>query len=137
VAQLTHYYAVNQIRLLLELVGGGTWCSERQLRAEIKRASWQGKAPHTPDGEWLMEQGERLAIEVELFAKTPRRIRPILESLSVRYSRIWYVVSTTTVQHVIEAGVASLEPEVRGRFLVRLLDELEGGFADAGASQHA
>jgi hypothetical protein len=79
---LPHADAVTAVRLGLEALPEGRWVSERALRQGLSRTAG-AKMPHLPDGELLTAFG-RIAIEVELTAKTVERTRKILAGLTTR-----------------------------------------------------
>jgi hypothetical protein len=68
--QLEHLHAINEIRLEIEdSMPGTTWISERQLRFGMKREKGMN-LPHLPDGEIHDTEGDIMAVEAELHAKT-------------------------------------------------------------------
>jgi len=70
---LTHLYAINEIRLQLvdDYDGEGTqWVSERQLLQGVVRSSGQ-ELLHRPDGEIYWADGTITAVEAELSLKKP------------------------------------------------------------------
>jgi hypothetical protein len=118
---LEHRYYVNQVRLWLEQAyPQANWKSERLLRQDW-RPSRKGKQLHVPDAE-VTAQGQRIAIEVELSAKAPERLREILEGLAARYTQIWYFV-TVAMQTPMQTALAGLEEGSQARFRLSQLNE--------------
>ena len=78
-ALATHHLAVADLAvILLRDYPGATWTTERELRRLAGRATPQGEFPgHPPDGALLLH-GRRLAMEVELTAKSPGSYRRIM-----------------------------------------------------------
>lgn len=77
---LRHARAVSWVAALLEL-RGREWVSERELRGH---ADWEipvvwaaSRGRHRPDLGVVMAGGARVAVEVELSRKSPRRLRAI------------------------------------------------------------
>lgn len=83
--------------------------------------SQKGKQLHVPDAE-VTAQGQRIAIEVELSAKAPERLREILEGLAARYTQIWYFV-TVAMQTPMQTALAGLEEGSQARFRLSQLNE--------------
>jgi hypothetical protein len=84
VGQLAHVAAMNNVRLHIQARSPETlWIPERQLALE--------KTPeeHLPDG-LAITQGRRVAIEVELTAKSHQRIQGILDELNARFDAVLY-----------------------------------------------
>jgi hypothetical protein len=74
-ALLQHYVAINDVRLYIEhRAPEALWTSERQLAHE------QGIRGHLPDG-MVIQDGQRIAIEVELTVKPEARLRRNIELL--------------------------------------------------------
>ena len=87
---LPHLYAINQARLLVEArYPQAEWRSERALRAGQPFVAGQTGGEHQPDAE-VQLGAQRIAIEVELTAKSKKRQPAILYSLARRYEGIWY-----------------------------------------------
>jgi hypothetical protein len=78
-ALATHHLAVADLAvILLRDYPGAAWTTERELRRLAGRATPQGEFPgHPPDGALLLH-GRRLAMEVELTAKSPGSYRRIM-----------------------------------------------------------
>jgi len=121
IAQLPHYYWVNETRLYLEgpdypdLV---QWRGERVLVPGDARAG----AIHYVDAE--AEIGEVVVgIEVELTPKKPADLRTILEDLVARYEEVWYFTLAAS-RSGVERAVAGLPAESRERVQVYKLENL-------------
>lgn len=82
---LAHVAAINDVRLHIQArAPESEWVPERLLAKE--------RAPreHLPDALVLTEDGQRVAIEVELTVKSKRRVGPILDELSGGYDTVLY-----------------------------------------------
>lgn len=125
-SMLAHIYAVNNIRLLIEARRPTvTWRSERQLRAEQHAREKNVSIKHLPDAELLLDGGQsRIAIEVELTAKSESRLQDILYDLAAnkRYTAIWYF-APESVSQTVQHALVKLPPDHRKRFAIY---DLEG-----------
>jgi hypothetical protein len=84
VGLLAHVAAVNDVRLHVERQSPASeWISERLLALE------RTQGQHLPDG-LAVSDGQRVAIEVELTAKSTKRTRAILDELAGRFDAIAY-----------------------------------------------
>jgi len=128
-ASLQHLSAVNEIRLLIATRRPQeTWRSERELRAEQNVRLKGSTPPHVPDAELLSTNGNVRAIEVELTAKSEKRVEEIVFDLAgnTRYSTIWYFLPAH-VFPVVKKAVGKLPSEHRKRFVYYSLEgELYG-----------
>ena len=112
---LAHLHAVNSARLLVEQrQPEARWYAERQLRSEQPFAGHQARPDHQPDAE-VQLGAQRVAIEVELSAKTPQWLRAILYELARRYDGIWYFCPPA-MQEPMRQAFAPLDPTVRRKF---------------------
>jgi hypothetical protein len=133
---LPHADAVTAVRIALEALPEGRWVSERTLRQGISRSAGSTTA-HLPDGE-LQGAFGRVAIEVELTAKTVERTRRILAGLTsrrggytddeepsegLRYSQVRYFTSAAA-RSVVEQAKARLPDDLAGRVRIEQLAEL-------------
>lgn len=85
VGMLAHTAAVNDVRLhVMARSPESEWVSERVLARERESGE------HLADALVITAEGQRVAIEVELTVKSSRRVRMILEELSVRYDAVLY-----------------------------------------------
>ncbi len=79
--QLRHLHALNEIRLEIEdSMPGTTWISERHLRLGLMREKGT-HFHHLPDGEIHDTDGDIIAVEAELHAKTTFALEEILLKL--------------------------------------------------------
>jgi hypothetical protein len=78
-----HTRAVGETRLWMEAHGRITgWVPERQLRHETGWRRRGEEVGHVPDGIAVLENGTRVAVEVELTAKSgPRRMLDVLRDV--------------------------------------------------------
>lgn len=95
---LTHVCAINDVRLHIQAQKPeSTWLPERQLLAEAKAQT--STISHVPDGVLLVD-GHRIAIEVELTAKTVSRLEAILDAHTRRYDGILYYCAKPPRSHL-------------------------------------
>jgi hypothetical protein len=87
-ARVNHLYWCNHARLYVEQGhDDAEWKSERQIRANQK--SERGiKRPHVPDAVVTIEDGQQIAVEVELSTKTYSRLDKILHELATSDYRL-------------------------------------------------
>jgi hypothetical protein len=114
---LDHLHAVNQVRLWLEARSpSAQWLSERQLRHGRPFTPKQTRAEHQPDAEVTLD-AQRIAIEVELTAKTPQEVQAILYGLVRAYTGIWYFCPPPT-KGLMQRALAQLSEPTRRKFSV-------------------
>jgi len=133
---LPHADAVTAVRIALEALPEGRWIAERTLRQGISRSAGS-KTAHLPDGE-LQGAFGRVAIEVELTAKTIERTRKILAGLTsrrggysedeepsegLRYAQVRYFTSTDA-RSVVEQAKARLPDDLAARVRIEQLAAL-------------
>jgi hypothetical protein len=101
---VAHLPAVLDVSLdVQERYPDAEWVGERVIRrrrSQAARMDGRGslKVGHAPDGELVFPDGRRVAVEVELSRKSPRRLEQILSSLiSVRYDAVWWFASPEVV----------------------------------------
>ena len=83
-----HIEAVTDVRLLLQHeLRLGKWECERAVAQQF--AKDRDRRGHLPDAV-LHQDGERIAIEVELTLKSRARLGAIVDELSEDYDRVWY-----------------------------------------------
>ncbi len=126
---LDHLYHCNEARLYIEKRRRDiTWTSERQMRSEQPRIERGAKLPHTPDAV-VAAEGQQIAVEVELAAKSHARLDKVLRELASRseYGTIWYFCSERS-KHVVERRLEALKQEGYGidKFALYDLDKLRG-----------
>jgi hypothetical protein len=100
VGRLDHLHAVSLVRLGVERRGGRAWTSERALYRHRRRAD-----EHVPDGRYVAANGTVTAVEVELTVKAARRLRAIVDDLTIEYPAVLYVVRGTPVRRAVERAV--------------------------------
>jgi hypothetical protein len=91
-----HHLAVVSLSLdLASAHPGSRWVSERELRHELGGQGGVGMRVHVPDGALVLPDGSRQAIELELTAKTARRLSGILRhwARSRDYQAVRYFVT--------------------------------------------
>jgi hypothetical protein len=108
VGRLDHLHAVSLVRLGVERRGGRAWMSERALLGERNRAD-----EHVADGRYVAPNGAVTAVEVELTVKAARRLRDIVDDLTIEYAAVLYVVRGTPVRRAVERAVDTLGEQQR------------------------
>jgi hypothetical protein len=103
VGRLDHLHAVSLVRLGVERRGGRAWTSERSLHRQRNRAD-----EHVADGRYVAPNGTVTAVEVELTVKAARRLRGIVDDLTIEYVAVLYVVRGTPVRRAVERAVDAL-----------------------------
>ena len=103
VGRLDHLHAVSLVRLGLERRGGRGWTSERGLHRQRRRAD-----EHVADGRYVAPNGTVTAVEVELTVKAGRRLRGIVDDLTIEYTAVLYVVRGAAVRRGVERAVDAL-----------------------------
>ena len=131
---LRHARAVSWVAALLE-VRGRAWLSDRELR---HRTDWQvpvlwssRRGTHRPDAA-STTGGRRVAVEVELSHKAPRRLRAILAGYedalaSGRLGGLIYVSDRSDLLEVVARAAARAgipASSIRTRTLARVQEEL-------------
>lgn len=110
VGRLDHLHAVSLVRLGVERRGGRAWAAEPTLYR-------QRRAPddHVADGCFVTANGTVTAVEVELTVKAPRRLRSIVDDLTLEYRAVLYVVRGEDVRRAVEHAVDALDEWTRVR----------------------
>lgn len=104
VVMLGHIAAVNQVRLHIEERSpDGRWVSERQL------ARKEGTKKHLADGVVQLD-GQSIAIEVELTAKSRRRTAKIIETLVKSYDTVLYYAAAEPYEILTELNSSKRWP---------------------------
>lgn len=115
--RLRHIHQVCRVRLFYSRWRPkGTWVSERQVRRDVAGGS-RARLPHLPDALFLPGGGTRIAIEVELTAKTIDRV--VFNLLEMPEEGRWcdqvhYIVSPAA-QAVVLAAVKRAQADPRGK----------------------
>jgi hypothetical protein len=116
--RLPHLYAINQVRMAIEVKRPeDIWKSERQIRKEMPAAIKGESQPHTPDAILHSANGKITAIEVECHEKTDSELEDDLRELAVSYRSIWYFTTHAT-RRQIEAMLETFEPEMQKPFVL-------------------
>ena len=97
---LAHVAAVNDVRIYVER--SSPWCEWVCERALLRERS---RGEHLPDAVVLLD-GQRVAIEVELTAKSRRRTVAIVDQLARRFDAVVYFCAPAT-HRVLEELAAS------------------------------
>ena len=120
---LEHRYYANQVRLWLERAHPeAAWRSERLLWQSQGARSRKGEAQDPiPDAEVQFGR-RRIAIEVELTAKTEERWQEILAERAARYDQVWYFTSAQ-LHRDLGRALETLEAGVRPKFSLSLVNE--------------
>ncbi len=120
---LEHRYYTNQVRLWLERTHPeASWTGERVLWQSQPARSRKGVAQDPiPDAE-VQLGGRRIAIEVELTAKTEERWQEILAERAARYNQVWYFTSER-LHRDLRRALDAVEPKVRAKFSLSLVNE--------------
>jgi hypothetical protein len=112
---LRHDLALVSLSLdLLAAVPGSHWISERELRHAEAGEEGLGLRRHIPDGVHVQPDGQRVAVELELTAKTARRLTAILRfyARSRAYDAVRYFLPGTAAAARLERLAHEL-PHVR------------------------
>lgn len=119
---LEHRFHVNEVRLWLEQAHpDAIWTSERLLWQEQPPRSKGGKGLPVPDAE-VQLAGRRIAIEVELHAKTEERWQEILTERAARYDQVWYFTPARLARDLGRA-VEALAPADRAKYSLSQVNE--------------
>jgi len=100
VGRLDHLHAVSLVRLGVERRGGRAWTCERALYRQRSTAD-----EHVADGRYVAPDGTVTAVEVELTVKAARRLRSIVDDLTIEYPAVLYVVRGPSVRRAVEQAV--------------------------------
>jgi hypothetical protein len=99
---LAHIEAVNDVRLLVaQRRPGAEWVSERMLSGEPMQEASSVRA-HRPDAVVRVDDGRRLAVEVELTLKSRARIERIVGRLLTDYDAVWYFAAPAPARALAE-----------------------------------
>lgn len=127
---LEHDVALNDVRLAFEQAGLAlSWVTEQALRRRVGEHSFVGESLN-PDAIAAVRTGggqEAVAVELELWSKSPARYRKIFShygSLS-RIWAVWYVVPDPALgKKILREWVGVNENRRRPEFYWLLLDEI-------------
>jgi hypothetical protein len=122
--KLEHLYWVNHTRLYVERMEGITWQCEREIRAGYPKLKAGQKHPHCPDAILTNEEGQRVALEVELSVKNYAQLDKILKWYTKsKFERIWYFASGRA-ENVVKKAVSRLDEKYHEAFIIYQLDDL-------------
>jgi hypothetical protein len=130
--RLDHIYAVNQLRLWMDLKFA--WKSERRYRSEQTALLKKGdKLGPLPDGLITTKDGP-VAIEAEISAKKPadveaKLIRLVRHRFSGNYREyafptIWFYVPNEKMKNLVERGIEALRDEEQERVSVGIAESM-------------
>lgn len=108
-----HMRAVAQARFALAGTDTERWISERVLLHQAPKKERGTSQPHIHDGILTLESGRRLAVEVELTAKEPSRMKDVLydarhEASERGCAGVVYLVRGEGVRNAVEQAAASI-----------------------------
>jgi hypothetical protein len=117
VAEFDHDSTVVDMAFDLVSRFGGTWITERRWHQVHPNAS------HTPDGVLRLSDGD-IAVEVELTAKSPKRLSDILadHAANLAFRQVWYLTDSDPVATLVRR-LAKGYPQIKVvRFKRRRID---------------
>ncbi len=128
--RLNHIFAVNQVRLWMDVQTDNNWSSERVLRAELelKRGESSGSIPDA----LIFPKGVRTAVEVQISELKPAEWEKKLTGLVYswtsgyqrRYQWIWFYVSSQELKEAGEAAVEELADDEQNRIFFAVETDL-------------
>lgn len=132
--RLNHIYAVNQVRLWMDLQEF-EWMSERRYKARLTKGMKGEATGPIPDGIVFHEKYGKVAIEVEISQKKPSDLVNKLESLvaanaldgyQVRpmFPLVWFYVPTQAMKELIETACGDLVDKDQKRIGARVQPDL-------------
>jgi hypothetical protein len=107
--RLNHIYAVNQVRLWMD-VQGFVWTSERRYRSQLERGKKGESTGPIPDAVVMSAKYGKIAIEVELSPKKPNELIDKLVNLVV-----WFYVPNENIKGLVESACGALEENEQRR----------------------
>jgi len=128
--RLNHIFAVNQVRLWMDVQQDYNWRSERVLRAELelKRGESSGAIPDA----LILPEGVSTAVEVQISDLKPvewvKKCKGLIynwtSDYQKRYPWIWVYIPTQELKEAGEAAVEDLNREDQDRFSFVVEDDL-------------
>ena len=128
--RLNHIFAVNQVRLWMDVQTDNDWRSERVLRAELelKRGESSGSIPDAV----IYPKGICTAVEVQISelkaAEWEKKLTALVYSWTSDYQRrypwIWFYVSSQELKEAGEAAVEELADDEQNRISFVVEDDL-------------
>ena len=108
---MAHVAAVNEVRLHVHARSPeADWICERRLARE------RAPSEHLPDAVVILD-GQRVAIEVELTVKSPKRATQILDELSARFDSVIYFCGASPHRQLRELAASGRWPNLGVREL--------------------
>lgn len=128
--RLNHIFAVNQVRLWMDVQKDNNWRSERILRAELelKRGESSGSIPDA----LVFPKGIRTAVEVQISelkaVEWKKKLTGLIYSWTSDYQRrypwIWFYVSSEELEEAGEVAVEELADDEQKRISFVVEDDL-------------
>jgi hypothetical protein len=125
--RLAHIYAVNQVRLWMDLQGF-EWTSERCYRATLEKGKKGETTGPIPDAVVMSSKFGKIAIEVELTSKKPAELfdklvhlvrATAMDTQSLRYTStfpvVWFYVPDEKIKGLVESARSGLQEREQGR----------------------
>ena len=125
--RLNHIYAVNQIRLWMDLQNF-VWTSERRYRSQLEKGKKGETTGPIPDGVVMSTKYGKIAIEVELSPKKPTELldklinlvrASALDTHTLRYAAtfpvVWFYVPNDNIKGLVESARDELEDNEQRR----------------------
>lgn len=134
--RLNHIYAVNQLRLWMD-VQGFEWTSERRFRSQLEKTKKGETSGPIPDAVIWSKKTGKVALEVELSPKKPDIMLDKLVNLvrasglepgTYQYTNlfpvIWFYVPGERVKKLIESAIEKLRDDEQNRVSVGIEEDL-------------
>ena len=117
---LKHLYDVNEVRFTLarsRQFPRHTWLSERAILAEREEAIPGVPFEHPPDGALLLQDGRRIAIEIQRSIENNSVLEETLLDLLENYTEVYYF-TTKTVEPKMQESQSRLNPDQQERITI-------------------
>ncbi len=117
---LQHLYQINEVRIILARstqFPRHTWLSERSIIAEREEAMPEVTFAHPPDGALLLENGKKIAIEIERSIKDYQTLEEIHLDLLENYIQVFYFC-TQQVEPVLLNARSKLNDDQQERIVI-------------------
>lgn len=128
--RLNHLFAVNQVRLWMDVQQDYSWRSERVVRAELelKRGESSGSIPDAV----IFPKNIRTAVEVQISELKPHewvsKLKALVYSWAENYQRrypwVWIYVATEELKEAAEAAIDELDSDDQKRVFVVVENDL-------------
>lgn len=130
--RLNHIYAVNQIRLFLDMEKDISWKPEREYRVDMDGGKKGRSIGPIPDAILISDETGEVAIEVEISAKKPDDMRKKLKALvdfddedfQPVFSEIWFYVPNERIKKLVENARGHLREWDQRRVSVTMQQDL-------------